>query len=264
MSALNYEGHRVDETSQVLLQVLRDRREAMTTGELRKQADLEQNRPVQYRMDEYLVPAGLVERAGERKMPGGSPNAKLWRITDEGREWVSDHAEDLTIARDAHRAIESLQRTRETVDRLSDDLEAFNQKVDGWQETMNRRSKRIHQLEEQQKSWRAELVEQGDEAWNKARDVERTVSRVADDVDELETRMESLEDDVDQVTGYVEDVSEWLESFDDRVGAVEGAADQQQSEIDELRDDLKNTREELSEVRKTANRGFLDRLLQLI
>ena len=73
-SAIEFDGHRIDETSQILIRLLRDMGREATAGELRAEAGLDETRPVHYRVERYLGPAGLVERAGTVERPGGAQN----------------------------------------------------------------------------------------------------------------------------------------------------------------------------------------------
>lgn len=113
------------------------------TGALARAVGLKHTGSAKYRLEEKLVPAGLVNRVGKRYDGGGAPVD--WELTAQGREWVEENRESLEIpqtpeeavdvARDvrsvadqarsaAGSANESVRRLREEFGELEDDVEA--------------------------------------------------------------------------------------------------------------------------------------------
>ena len=105
----------------------------MYGGELRKAADLNENTQVFYRMENYLKPSGLVVEAARAE----ERDARQFQLTEEGAEWVEEHAEEIVapanreeIAELAHEgykagtsAKESVQNYRKKVNRVKNRLD---------------------------------------------------------------------------------------------------------------------------------------------
>jgi len=214
MGTLEHDGYRIDETAQICLRVLRDRREAVTTGELRQASDVEQTAQIRYRMDEYLTPANLVERGPDTESSGKGPESATWRITGEGVEWVDDHEQEIEDARDAAQIVDSLRITRGVVDRVNDRLDELEGDVDTIQE-------RIHRTEGKADA----VVEDSDEAYNRVTrrlgEFREELDSVGEDIEELEVRLGDLEDAVDEqevrMQSVVEDTNEGFSSMGERI-----------------------------------------------
>lgn len=207
MGALEYDGYRVDETAQICLRVLRDRREPVTTGELRESSDVEQNAQIRYRMDEYLIPSGMVERGPDTESSGKGPESATWRITDRGVEWVDEHEQEIEDARDAAQIVDSLRITREVVDRVDERLDELEGDVDTIQE-------RIHRTEGKADA----VVEDSDEAYNR---VTRRLDEFGEELESVGEDVEDLEAAVDEqevrMQSVVEEVNEGFESMSERI-----------------------------------------------
>jgi hypothetical protein len=121
-SAIDYDSHRIDETAQIILRVLRDMGRRATAGELREEAGLDETNPVHYRVERHLGPVGLVERAGRRERPGGAQDEVVYKLTDDGAAFVDAHESDLVNAVAASEAVETLRRIRATVDSYDERL----------------------------------------------------------------------------------------------------------------------------------------------
>jgi hypothetical protein len=70
--------NRVDRASQLMLTRLR-RESWIYAGRLRERADFSENSQVFYRMERYLIPAGLVEEAARTN----DDEPRQFRLTDE-------------------------------------------------------------------------------------------------------------------------------------------------------------------------------------
>lgn len=141
------DGNRVDRASQVMLGTLADKDGWVYGSQLREEADLGENRQVFYRMEEYLLPAGLVEEHDREPREQGHQQPRQFRLTAAGTEWVADHAEAIArpatreevqeLARESHEAAtsakESVQNYRKKVHRLkerTEDLEELQERVE--------------------------------------------------------------------------------------------------------------------------------------
>lgn len=248
---LEYNGQIIDNLSQVLLQVLRDRGGRGTAGELRRVTEVEDNQQVHYRMKRYLVPAGLVEGAGTRAMPGRTLDARVYGLTAEGREWLDGHAEDILQAVEAAQAVESLQRVRATVDTFGGRLERVERRQDEVDEQMGRWSSQLH-------DWKGTVEEVRETARSAAR--ASFVDDLADDVRTLERETVNASNDCRELGEEIADVAGGVEQLDKRMAEQESVEELAET-VMVLKREVEGLEEELEAVRAEAERGFWDRLL---
>ena len=256
MTTITEGGCRIDDTSQVVLQILRDRREPMTTGDLRRQTRKEQNQSIRHRFENHLLSAGLAKEAGKQETPGNGPDASLWTITDEGRQWLDEHAESLQTATDAARAITSLRRTQQTVDSLSDNVSDIEGRIERWQDTMNDRSKMLNRFDQQRKKWKNDVTDQGDEAWNRAQTALTKAKNAHSRVDELESTVDTLEENVDEMGDEIDELRHQLEEHDSRISKNENRLTEVKEKIEKAARVVKNTQTTVKENRETAQEAL--------
>ena len=250
-SKLASNADRIDEISQVLLQVLRDRGGTSPAAPLRDAAGLDQNQQVHYRMNEYLIPAGLAEKASEKQeQPGGRKDAIVYRLRDEGREWLREHGEDIERAVDAAKVVESLERTRETVGDFSSRMDRLENKYRSRTDTITRHSDRIGNN-------RRKISDVGDQIDSLAQEshvenmnkrlnqVIRSQNSLANErVERLEEQVDELEAEVRQLRGEAVESDEIIQ-------------DESEARDEFLRADLADVRE----IAERADRSWWDRLL---
>lgn len=194
-SAIEYDGYRIDETSQILLRLLRDMGRQATAGELRAEAGLDETRPVHYRYEEYLGPAGLVLRAGTEERPGGAQDEVVYGLSDEGVEFVATKENELTDAVAAAEAVDTLRRIRATVDGFEERVSDVEDEVDGMDRWKNRWSTRVGRAERS-------IEDLEDEAASEERvdgmvdAVRRWNSDRIDEIEKLEERVRELEEEL--------------------------------------------------------------------
>jgi flagellar biosynthesis chaperone FliJ len=131
---------RVDTESQLMLRALIEAEEEWVRGlELRRAADLSENRQVFYRMERYLIPAGLVEEHARES----SEELRLFRLTTRGERWVEEHAEVVftpatreeirNCAREGYEAgtsaKESVQNYRKKLNRVKNRVDEMREEV---------------------------------------------------------------------------------------------------------------------------------------
>ena len=199
--------HRIDSRSQRILRALRGG-DWVYGGELRKAADLNENTQVFYRMENYLKPSGLVVEAARAE----ERDARQFRLTEEGGEWVEEHAEAILapanreeIAELAHEgykagtsAKESVQNYRKKVNRVKNRLDETREEVAEiadqqesddttlgvlWQRSEDNRDR------SKRNSGRLDSIEEDAEAWATTEDVEGVGERVS----RVEQRVSSVE-----------------------------------------------------------------------
>lgn len=204
---LQPEEVKIDNQSQLILWELRDREweRALT---LRRAANLGENRQVFYRMEKYLIPAGLVEEQS-RENPD---ELRRFRLTEKGEKWVEDRGNKLEMPT-THEQIqkyalegyeagtsakESVQTYRKKLHRLKRRVERAEEDVEAIEESEDQTAKQVQYLDERTQAvrgrskrnnnWLHELQDEVDD-----RETIRGVDEVRDDVSEVEGRLNSVE-----------------------------------------------------------------------
>lgn len=255
MARLEHEGTPIDELSQTILQVIRDRCGSARARELRDRSSAESNEQIHYRYREYLGPPdedhpdriGFLEQGDAEDVPGAANAARIYELTDRARDWLDDHTEDITDAVDAAKAVKSLRRTRQTLDELTEQVDSFEDRMDGWQKTMNRRSRRLSELNNRVD----EAADVRDEAWNKAHAAEQDVDQLRDDLDDLRNDLTGLAEDIAAVEQTLEDERRAREQSIKRLG------DWAEQEIGRALREAQQARQEA----RAAQRSLLDQVL---
>jgi DNA repair exonuclease SbcCD ATPase subunit len=227
-------GFKVDRPSQKMLLAL-NKRDRLRGASLRKSAELSQNTQVFYRMEEHLIPAGLVEEHDRRH----EQDQRRFSLTEHGASWLEAHEEEVAMPKSrvetqqmAHEALEeassakdSVQSYRKKLNRLKttteDDLDDFS-------DTLDKRLSRLREVE------------------NLASSNDYGLDIVSNDVDGIEGRVETLE-------GNHSDMKEWTKK----------RFKSQQEEIEELQAALSAAEEKNAELQaeiKEMQRSRLDRL----
>jgi hypothetical protein len=205
--------NRVDRGSQLMLTRLRGEG-WVYAGRLRERAEFSENSQVFYRMERYLMPAGLVEEAAR-----ADDEPRQFRLTDEGSLWLEQNTDAIAtpatreemreLAREGYEAgtsaRESVQNYRKKVSRVKNRLEDVEAEVDeiGDQQESNNtslsiqseRSKDNRQRSKETKDAVADLQEQMD-----TRAASDDVEQLRDDVSALQDALSSTQHQLDGVT----------------------------------------------------------------
>jgi prefoldin subunit 5 len=206
--------NRVDRGSQLMLTRLRGQG-WVYAGRLRERADFSENAQVFYRMERYLMPAGLVEEAARTD----DEEPRQFRLTDEGSLWLEQNTDEIAtpatreemreLAREGYEAgtsaRESVQNYRKKVSRIKnrlEDVEAEVHEISDQQDSddttltiLSERSKDNRQRSKETKSVVADLRETMDTRAS-ADDVEQ----LRDDVSALQDALSSTQHQLDGVT----------------------------------------------------------------
>jgi|AntDeeMetagen134_2_1112570.scaffolds.fasta_scaffold01783_2 hypothetical protein len=197
---------KIDNQSQLVLWQLRDEEweRALT---LRRAANLAENRQVFYRMEEYLIPAGLVEEQAREN----TGDLRRFRLTQAGKDWVEDRGKKLKMPT-THEQIqnyalegyeagtsakESVQTYRKKLHRLKRRVERAEEDVEAIEESEDQNAKQVQYLDERTQAvrgrskrnnnWLHDLQEEVDD-----RETIRGVDEVRDDVSDAERRLNSM------------------------------------------------------------------------
>lgn len=114
------ELNELDTLTQQILTALHKRHRA-TTSELRRMIGLEGSgagRKIRHRMDEHLIPAGVVKETGRRDHPGN--DVRVFQITREGQRTVEDRWQRLDHYLQRDEVMDAQRETRNRVDLLHD------------------------------------------------------------------------------------------------------------------------------------------------
>lgn len=205
---LQHEEINIDNQSQLILWRLRDGEweRALT---LRRAANLKENRQVFYRMEKYLIPAGLVEEQPRENQD----DLRRFRLTEKGKNWVEDRGNKLrmptthdqiqkyalegyeagTSAQESvqnyrkklHRVKRRVERAEETVEEIEDDQEANDKDI----EYLRERSQAVRKRSIRNNNWLESLQDDVDE-----RATIEAVNELRDGLNGTECRLTSVED----------------------------------------------------------------------
>lgn len=204
-SVLWADENRVDRGSQLMLTRLRGEG-WVYAGRLRERADFSENSQVFYRMERYLIPAGLVEEAARTD----DDEPRQFRLTDEGSLWLEQNTDAIAtpatrdemreLAREGYEAgtsaRESVQNYRKKVSRIKNRLEDVEAEVD--------------EISDQQESNNTTLSIQSERSRDNRERSKATKDAVADLQDKMDTRAAS--DDVQRLRDNVSALQETLTS----------------------------------------------------
>lgn len=205
--------NRVDRGSQLMLTRLRGQG-WVYAGRLRERADFSENAQVFYRMERYLMPAGLVEEAARTD----DEEPRQFRLTDEGSLWLEQNTDAIAtpatreemreLAREGYEAgtsaRESVQNYRKKVSRVKNRLEDVEAEV--------------HEISDQQESNNTSLSIQSERSKDNRDRSKETKSVVTDLQDQMDTR--AAADDVEQLRDDVSALQEALSSTQHQLDGV--------------------------------------------
>jgi prefoldin subunit 5 len=205
--------NRVDRGSQLMLTRLRGEG-WVYAGRLRERAEFSENSQVFYRMERYLMPAGLVEEAARTD----DEEPRQFRLTDEGSLWLEQNTDEIAtpatreemreLAREGYEAgtsaRESVQNYRKKVSRVKNRLEDVEAEV--------------HEISDQQESNNTSLSIQSERSKDNRDRSKETKSVVADLRETMDTR--AAADDVEQLRDDVSALQEALSSTQHQLDGV--------------------------------------------
>jgi archaellum component FlaC len=231
----------MDRTSRHIL-VKMDQIDGETTAaELRDSLGLEANQSIHYRMDNKLIPADLVEEGDRREQPGSRKPARIYELTDSGREWVAEHGHRVTLT-DLDDAEDEIQRLSSQLQSLQADvqnLKSWRQEQSGQTGGMSTRlndiGDRLHDLEGQMvKHNRRDysgIWDQIHELDNRTENLstpipenpatEPEIKSIEDDVRDLDADVGSIESELTGIEATQSEWAEWGHQMEDRVRDLE-------------------------------------------
>ncbi len=191
------DGTRIDRPSQKILTRL-NQVDWMHTGTLQNAAELSQNGQVLYRLEEHLIPGGLVEE-GKRRT---DQDTRRFRLTRTGGEWLDAHQEE--VARPASR-VETQQMAHEALEEASsakESVQNYRKKVSRIDGKVNDVEDDVDELEEQTDSIDTS-VEYHSGSLQGLRDRKADEADVEDLDDEMNSRIEELKEQQKESVNYL-------------------------------------------------------------
>lgn len=225
-------GFKVDRPSQKMLLALNEH-DSLRGSSLRNTAELSQNAQVFYRMENHLIPAGLVDEHDRRH----EQDQRRFSLTEQGTAWLEAHEGEVELPKSrletqgmAHEALEQASSAKDSVQHYRGKVHRLKKKVEDQGDSLS-------SLEERMDSTESTAVRNND--W-----VISLRDRKADESD-----VEQLEERVDAIT------KQQRES----VNRFDGRLTEQGEEIAALREENQQLRSVVAELREEMDRGVIDR-----
>jgi hypothetical protein len=197
---LSADGYRIDGPSQRMLRALRGG-DWHYSATLRDAADLEDNRQVSYRMEEYLGPAGLVLEAA-RQEP--EKEARRFKLTDEGEAWVEAHDEELLAPTDREEIAELAQQGYTEGTEAKDSVRGYRKKLSRYKSQVEEVREQLNHIQNHHDEYfnRVSSVEkESEDSRARSKEAKQGVKELREAVGERATieRVESMGEDVSSV-----------------------------------------------------------------
>lgn len=236
--------NRIDRASQRMLRGLAES-EVLNTTELRHRTDLSQNAQVSHRLENHLIPAGLVDEIEREARPGGTKDVRRFRLTTDGHEWVAERSEELDEVVTIEEVRAAAREARSDASSAKDSVQSYRRKVYQLKCQVDEVGEDIEELEE----WKENQVMTTDMMWARYKETLRE-DQICDVVDER------LNEALESVAEHAE-----VQEMNGRIAELESVVGDLESELGVMREKLGVLEEELATVRKESERGFWDRLL---
>lgn len=230
------DGNRIGRPSQKILMCLKPT-DWVQTGTLRKTAEVSQNSQVMYRVEEHLIPAGLVEEQKRRT----EQDTRRFRLTRSGEAWVEAHRSE--IGTPATR-----EETQELAHHAAEEAQSAKSSVQRYRKKVHRLKQRLGELEDVEE--RIESIETSIEYHSGSLNGLR--ERKADEKD--------LEELQEQLTASEQQREDAFDHHRQRLDGLEMGIDEVREEIAQLRQENEQLRSELAEMKEWRNQNPVRRL----
>jgi archaellum component FlaC len=253
--------YKIDEHSQRMLLEL-SRGEA-TTGELVAPGGFGEGeyQKVKYRMDEHLIPAGLVEEVPYSGRYEHNSTPRQFALTRAGREWLREQ-DELGFPATVEAAVEDAGEALEAAESAKSSVQNYRKKLNRINKRTKALKKRVDEIETVHKGLFGEdwVVDQHSEA---IQDIEGELDELSREDDD---KIESIEGDLNALKGDIEDrvnpalseleaLSEhWndahrdMESAKERVEALEAENEQLRARVEEIEQEMEGDKSLLSRI----------------
>lgn len=205
--------------------VVLDEEGEMLASDIRDRLELDQNQQVHYRADGALDEYVTTVRREEQ--PGAAAAARVYALTDAGREWVAEQSDDVSFT--------SLSDTEKEIERLNQQVSDLRGELKQATEWHREDAGHYSQLRQEVEEIENELRMVRTRASGAKGDAER----LKDSLDDVETRLTGVQKQIDRLEDNVEDQSEkqrelveHLQHLSEQVEQVEA----NQKQVERLRD----------------------------
>jgi len=279
------DGNPIDKTSQRILQYLDSGKEedapAATSSDLRDAVGVESSQVITYRMNTHLGPAGVVDWV-EEDATGAAGSRRHYTITEEGAEWVADHAEDLARPSDLDDAADTAQDALSVAQNAFDEAESAKNSVQDYRYKVARlktlvtgredpdyeghwdeegHEQRIEYVEKKIGDLSEQVVskapgEQAAENEGRSKDNKKAISDLRSDLDAIRDRLDGQpeQDDIDAI-------HDRLDKLDTHVDELESQITNLESNQREFSDWSHSIDARLKEIEERQSQSLLRRLL---
>jgi hypothetical protein len=196
---LSADGYKIDGPSQRMLRALRGG-DWHYSATLRDAAELEDNRQVSYRMEQYLGPAGLVLEA-VREEP--EKEARRFKLSDEGEAWVEDHAEELLAPTDREEIAELAQQGYTEGTEAKDSVRGYRKKLSRYKNQVEEVREQLNHIQNHHDEYfrRVSSVEkESEDSRERSKEAKQGVEELREAV-EARATIESMEGVSENVSG---------------------------------------------------------------
>ena len=212
-SVLWADEKRVDRGSQLMLTRLRGQG-WVYAGRLREVADFSENAQVFYRMERYLMPAGLVEE----KQRTDDSEYRQFRLTDAGSLWLDGHTDEITMPATDEEIRELAREGYEAGTSARESVQNYRKKVSRAKNRLEDVEAEVHEIGDQQDSDDTTLTILSERSKDNRERSKETKNVVADLTETMDTR--AAGDDVKRLRDDLSALQETLESTQRQLNGV--------------------------------------------
>lgn len=249
---MEYENCRIDEYSQRMLLELHGEA-SVGTGELVRAAGFEEGayQKVKYRMEEHLIPAGLVRELPEESSRGPD-RARRFTLTRDGSQWVSERFGDLGKPATVDEAVEDAGEALKAANSAKESVQKYRKRVHRWQKKVKAVEEDVEELQRVHRT-----------AWGESWEVEQLHEKV-DELSEGLEEIEELEESVGEIEERVRVLEEEMRAVSEQHGELEKELTQLKRYFDSHQEEATRERRELEDriwkVEQRQEEGLLSRL----
>ena len=237
---LTSDGFKIDRASQKMLLAL-NKRGRRRGSSLRESGELSQNTQVFYRMEEHLIPSGLVEEHDRRH----EQDQRRFSLTDEGRTWLDAHSEEVAMPKTR---VETQEMAHEALKEAS----SAKVSVQNYRQKVSRMDDKVDDVEDEWEDWQKDKGDSFDQLFFRTKSLR-------EDSDDNTRSIEEVESDVSHLGAQRE---EFVKNVGSRLGEQEETIAELREENTELRRELGKLQKDVDGIIEEMDRSVSDRLRQ--
>lgn len=165
------------------------------------------SRSIRYRIDEYLIPAGLVKEVGRKSHAGN--DERVFQLTEKGHKWVSREWEELAHYAQRQEILDASRERKDEIDRLHlriDDIEdEVGKKMERWNQDARQLRDDFRDHKKRTQGDVGQLRSRIEEIENKIEKMERDIQFRADRAQQNQDDIAKLEEKVERIEEKLKD-----------------------------------------------------------